>query len=389
MEGDVRMPLVQAKCTNCGATLEVDNAKEAAICPYCNSAYIVEKAINNYTTFTTNNNSFAGANINIVGVDAENYIKLANDALEARNGQEAFDYAKRALEIQPESSEGWIAKMKSIEFLGSIKNTRIDEAVSYGTNAIKYSADDQRASVEEIVYNHYLARAITLMSIAVSKSKDTDSIQKQVKHELRSNRNPANTVAKKDESLTNLYNILTVQSINLKLKVPESYFVKHADVRQNVVRLANLYAEFCKVSAERIGLYFQYYTEDALNARERNFGLLMQSLTESEKEQVNDSNIRTTNGQKKKGCYIATAVYGSYDCPQVWTLRRFRDYTLAETWYGRVFVCIYYAISPTLVKWFGHTEWFKKMWKGILDRMVINLNVDGVENTPYNDKPWR
>ena len=22
----------------------------------------------------------------------------------------------------------------------------------------------------------------------------------------------------------------------------------------------------------------------------------------------------------KKGCYIATAVYGSYDCPQVWTL---------------------------------------------------------------------
>ena len=25
----------------------------------------------------------------------------------------------------------------------------------------------------------------------------------------------------------------------------------------------------------------------------------------------------------KGGCYIATAVYGSYDCPQVWTLQRF------------------------------------------------------------------
>lgn len=25
------------------------------------------------------------------------------------------------------------------------------------------------------------------------------------------------------------------------------------------------------------------------------------------------------------GCYIATCVYGSYDCPQVWILRRFRD----------------------------------------------------------------
>ena len=89
-----------------------------------------------------------------------------------------------------------------------------------------------------------------------------------------------------------------------------------------------------------------------------------------------------------KGCYVATAVYGSYDCPQVWTLRRFRDYTLAETWYGRTFIRTYYAISPTLVKWFGNTEWFKNMWKPTLDRMVKRLNVDGVENTPYNDREW-
>ena len=88
------------------------------------------------------------------------------------------------------------------------------------------------------------------------------------------------------------------------------------------------------------------------------------------------------------GCYVATAVYGSYDCPQVWTLRRYRDYTLAETWYGRAFIHTYYAISPTLVKWFGHTEWFKKMWKGKLDRMVANLKADGVEDTPYEDRKW-
>lgn len=92
--------------------------------------------------------------------------------------------------------------------------------------------------------------------------------------------------------------------------------------------------------------------------------------------------------KKNSGCYIATAVYGSYDCPQVWTLRRYRDATLAKTWYGRTFICVYYAISPTLVKWFGHTEWFKRMWKGKLDRMVSNLQANGVESTPYKDKPW-
>lgn len=88
------------------------------------------------------------------------------------------------------------------------------------------------------------------------------------------------------------------------------------------------------------------------------------------------------------GCYVATAVYGSYDCPQVWTLRRYRDNTLSKTWYGRTFIHIYYAISPTLVKWFGETEWFKNMWKPKLDRMVERLNQEGVEDTPYHDRTW-
>ena len=91
---------------------------------------------------------------------------------------------------------------------------------------------------------------------------------------------------------------------------------------------------------------------------------------------------------KNGGCYVATCVYGSYDCPQVWTLRRYRDNTLGATWYGRAFIKLYYAISPTLVKWFGKTKWFKKMWKGKLDRMVKKLQDNGVESTPYNDKEW-
>ena len=88
------------------------------------------------------------------------------------------------------------------------------------------------------------------------------------------------------------------------------------------------------------------------------------------------------------GCYVATAVYGSYDCPEVWTLRRYRDNQLAKTWYGRLFIHTYYAISPTIVKWFGDTEWFKKMWKGKLDHMVKNLQLEGVESTPYEDRNW-
>jgi hypothetical protein len=72
----------------------------------------------------------------------------------------------------------------------------------------------------------------------------------------------------------------------------------------------------------------------------------------------------------------------------VWTLRRYRDNTLAVTWYGRAFIHTYYAVSPKLVRWFGHTSWFKKLWKARLDKMVMNLNAAGVSNTPYEDKTW-
>lgn len=85
-------------------------------------------------------------------------------------------------------------------------------------------------------------------------------------------------------------------------------------------------------------------------------------------------------------CYVATAVYGSYDCPEVWTLRRFRDFTLDETWYGRLFIKAYYATSPTFVKYFGNVKLFKSQGKKLLDKWVAKLNSKGYDSTPYKDK---
>lgn len=59
------MPLVNAKCTNCGANLKIDDTKDAAICEYCGSAFIVEKAINNYNVNVSNTNNITADVVNV------------------------------------------------------------------------------------------------------------------------------------------------------------------------------------------------------------------------------------------------------------------------------------------------------------------------------------
>jgi len=81
----------------------------------------------------------------------------------------------------------------------------------------------------------------------------------------------------------------------------------------------------------------------------------------------------------ESGCYIATAVYGSYDCPEVWTLRRFRDNELSNLWLGRWFIRIYYAVSPKIVELFGNKKWFSKLWKPIINKIVHKLQNGGID----------
>lgn len=86
------------------------------------------------------------------------------------------------------------------------------------------------------------------------------------------------------------------------------------------------------------------------------------------------------------GCYVATCVYGSYDCPQVWVLRRYRDNYLDERWWGRLFIRLYYFISPKIIKLFGKTRWFRTLNKSILDKKVEKLKEKGYQTTAYKDK---
>jgi hypothetical protein len=87
----------------------------------------------------------------------------------------------------------------------------------------------------------------------------------------------------------------------------------------------------------------------------------------------------------KPGCYIATAVYGGYDTPQVRVLRRFRDQSLGTHSAGRWFIGWYYRISPALVRRFGERSWFTACLRPGLDVLTGVLRRSGVADDPYID----
>ena len=99
-----------------------------------------------------------------------------------------------------------------------------------------------------------------------------------------------------------------------------------------------------------------------------------------------NSRRSSTSGSSSDGCYIATAVYGSYDCSEVWTLRRFRDEVLRASVLGRLFIRSYYAVSPRLVRHIGSKSLFQKTVKRVLDSFVSHLNKAGFRDTPYHGR---
>lgn len=89
--------------------------------------------------------------------------------------------------------------------------------------------------------------------------------------------------------------------------------------------------------------------------------------------QVSDALQGPAASQARGGCYIATAVYGSYDAPQVITLREFRDSTLERSRAGRLLIRLYYAASPPIADRLRRADRANRAARTVLDLLVSSL----------------
>ncbi|WP_158768868.1 cold-shock protein [Paraglaciecola sp. L1A13] len=70
------------------------------------------------------------------------------------------------------------------------------------------------------------------------------------------------------------------------------------------------------------------------------------------------------------GCFIATSVYGDFDAPEVLFYRHYRDTVLKTKFLGRVFIKVYYFISPSIVTLLEKSPYLTRFIKNKLDASV-------------------
>lgn len=109
------MALKPAVCTQCGASIEVDDSMEAGICRHCGTAFITEKVIANYTNnYSTVHNITNNVTKIINGGkdsdDAEDFFNRGLTNLKLKKNWDAEDNFIKAIKFSPEVAKYYFYK---------------------------------------------------------------------------------------------------------------------------------------------------------------------------------------------------------------------------------------------------------------------------------------
>jgi hypothetical protein len=89
-----------------------------------------------------------------------------------------------------------------------------------------------------------------------------------------------------------------------------------------------------------------------------------------------DGKTETIPTVRIQACFIATAAYGTPFEEDIDVLRDFRDDVLAEHHFGRMFIDVYYVISPRISEMISRSEVLRMITRGVLKPIVFVIRHD-------------
>jgi DNA-directed RNA polymerase subunit RPC12/RpoP len=149
------MPLVAAKCPQCGGDLQLDNEKELGFCMYCGSKIVVQEAIR------------------AIRIDysfmIEKWMKTGDLAAEGGNLSEAYDYYTKIVEAQPDNWLSIFKKGKVAGWQSTLANMRLTEATTCFGEAINLAPDEEKEDLKNESAEEVKKLALAIISLRADR----------------------------------------------------------------------------------------------------------------------------------------------------------------------------------------------------------------------------
>lgn len=213
-------------CEMCGST-DLVKQDGVFVCQSCGCKYSVEEArkmmIEGTVEITGTVQIDNSAMIN-------NYLKLAENACNGKNGQTAYEYTSKVLEMEPENYKAWHLQARALEFLVDENNERGAEFKAAGENALKFSPEEEKANFEQELYAMNLRVAV----------KGFIETNKKMHNLVQSNMPISNSQIDRIMESHTPYHFLAMD-------VPYENLVKDYGMIYNLKECASLYSDIMKV----------------------------------------------------------------------------------------------------------------------------------------------
>lgn len=254
----------QLTCEMCGST-DLLKQDGVFVCQSCGCKYSIEEDRKMMVEGTV---EVAGT----VKVDdtakIENYLDLSQNAYDSGNGQSAYDYANKALEIAPKNSRAWIAKMKSIEYIGTLGDLKLMEVIEAGKNAVAFAKEDSKKEITFEVYSYEAKRSLELLKLAMNKMADTEDIKRRFKQLLSiSALYASKNILQADSKVVKLYDDIATEALAMIRLMPDEVLADYPEIAKIVGECAKQYQYETDAFDERLKIYGVSLKESAKTVR--------------------------------------------------------------------------------------------------------------------------
>ncbi|HBG3257135.1 TPA: hypothetical protein KP562_001318 [Clostridioides difficile] len=332
----------EVKCPKCKESIMVDDSKEVCFCVNCGEKIVVKDDVSNGEMNETKR--------------IENILKLAKTSYEAGSMDDAYNYYCRILEYNPDDYKALFFKGLCAVRGSNLSDMRINETLAYVDKSWELL---NKISTDESEIKAHKYRIV----------KELESVSEEIFYSA-SNFYSKNWECDGAAELywSNLTGCMDVLFYNTNFL--EYYFdLKNNEGLTVYLNSLNLIVSCCiEISEDRKNAWVDNDSKDKMEA------IYNQTV---EKIKLYDESYKAPQLNMTRevgGCYIATAVYGSYHAPEVMILRKFRDDVLSKYLLGRIFIKVYYTLSPPVANWLKDAKKVNLLVKNILDKFVYRLS---------------